>query len=284
MKTIAVYHNKGGVGKTTTVMNLAATLSKKGRRVLVIDLDSQANTTFAAGLVKFQDEVHDNIVDSYIYHVISSKNKYSISDVARKSDFTNPPFQVIPSHINLMEHENELIQQQQALPRLLKKLDQVKEEYDVVLIDTPPSLNLYAKIALVTADYLLIPSDLKPFANEGLRNVRRFIDDVNEIRESLQRLPIEILGVLASKVSTIPTFVEHTLPQMRDNIEKRYGFPMLNSIIFERRDTSKSIERMMEVGDLLIPDPVSILDYDPKSKGADEFYQLADEIILLAKI
>jgi cellulose biosynthesis protein BcsQ len=263
MKTIAVYHNKGGVGKTTTVMNLAATLSKKGRKVLVIDLDSQANTTFAAGLVKFQDEVHDNIVDNYVYHVISSRTKYFILDVALQSEFTHPPFQVIPSHINLMEHENELIRQQQVIPRLFNKLEQVKEKFDVVLIDTPPSLNLYAKIALITADYLLIPSDLKPFANEGLHNVRRFVDDVNEIRDSMQRAPIEILGVLASKVSPNAKFVEHILPQMRDNIEKRYGFSMLNSMIFERRETSKALERVMEVGDLLIPDPTSILDFEP---------------------
>ncbi|NMG21549.1 ParA family protein [Brasilonema bromeliae] len=284
MKVLAVYHNKGGVGKTTTVINLAAALSKKNKRVLVIDLDSQANTTFATGLVKFQDEIHDNLKDNYIYQVIASRNDYSISEVARKSEFTNPPFYVIPSHIDLMEHEQELIQQPQALTRLLKKLDEVRKQYDVVLIDTPPSLNLYARIALITADYLLIPSDLRPFANEGLRNVRRFVNDVNEFRDSIKKDPIEILGVIASKVGTSPKFVEYTLPKMIETVEKHYGFPVLNSKIFERRETSKAIERLAEVGDLLIPDPISILDYEPNSPAAEEFKDLAKEVMQLARI
>ena len=72
MKMLAVYHNKGGVGKTTTVINLAAALTKKGKRVLVIDLDSQANTTFAVGLVKFNDEVSDTLKDNYVYQVIAN--------------------------------------------------------------------------------------------------------------------------------------------------------------------------------------------------------------------
>jgi cellulose biosynthesis protein BcsQ len=284
MKVLAVYHNKGGVGKTTTVINLAAALSKKNKRVLVIDLDSQANTTFAAGLVKFQDELHDDLKDKYIYQVIAFRNDYTISEVARKSEFTEPPFDVIPSHIDLMEHEQELIQQPQALNRLIKKLEAVRSQYEVVLIDTPPSLNIYAKIALLTADYLLIPSDLRPFANEGLRNVRRFINDMNEIRETMGKDPIEILGVIASKIGTSPKFVEHTLPRMIENVEKHYGFSVLDSKIFERRETSKAIERIKEVGDLLIPDPISILDYDPKSPAAQEFEKLAQEVMQLARI
>lgn len=284
MRVLAVYHNKGGVGKTTTVINLAAALSKKDKRVLVVDLDSQANTTFATGLVKFQDEINDTLRDCYVYQVISYRNQYSISEVARKSEFTEPPFDVIPSHIDLMEHEQELIQQPQALTRLLKKLDDVQNQYDVVLIDTPPSLNLYARIALITADCLLIPSDLRPFANEGLRNVRRFVNDVNEFRDSIKKEPIEVLGVVASKVGTVPRFVQYTLPRMIEIVEQRYGFPVLNSKIFERRKTSEAVERTMEVGDLIIPDPISILDYDPKSPASEEFEQLAQEVMQLARI
>lgn len=132
MKVIAVYHNKGGVGKTTTVINLAAALSKKNKKVLVIDLDSQANTTFATGLVKFQYDLNDTLKDNYVYQVIASRNDYSISSVAQKAKFTKPPFDVVPSHIDLMEHEQELIQQPQALTRILKKLADVRSQYEII--------------------------------------------------------------------------------------------------------------------------------------------------------
>lgn len=283
MKVIAVYHNKGGVGKTTTVVNLAAALSKRGKKVLVIDLDSQANTTFALGLVKFQDESQDDIVTQYVYHVLIERNKASISEVVRPSDFSSSPIDVIPSHIDLMEKEQELIQTEAARTRLVKKLKDVEGFYDIVLIDTPPSLNLYARIALIAGDYLLIPSDLKPFANEGLKNVRRFVNEIDEFRESLGRKPLEILGVLASKVATFPKFVEHTLPKMESLIESRYGFRMLKTRIFERREVSTAIENSLEVGDLDIPNPKSVLDFKADSQSAQEFESLAKEVLVMIR-
>jgi chromosome partitioning protein len=279
MKVIAIYHNKGGVGKTTTVVNLAAALSKLGKRILVIDLDSQANTTFATGLVKFQDELNDTIKNCYVYHVIKEKNKYSISEVVRKSSFTSPEFDVIPSHIDLMANEPELLQMQPAFTRLVGKLKKVEEDYDIVLIDTPPSLNLYARIALIASDYFIIPSDLKPFANEGLKNVQNFIDDINEFREQIGKIALKPLGVLPSKIATTPRFVEYTLPKMESIVKERYGFSLMKSRIFERRDVSAAIERTVDVGDLEIPDPSSILDYKPDSQGAEEFEKLANEVL-----
>jgi cellulose biosynthesis protein BcsQ len=202
MKIIAVYHNKGGVGKTTTVVNLAAAIRKRGKRVLVIDLDSQANTTFATGLVKFDDEEFDDIKDSNIFHVLSSEDFYSIAEVARKSNFSNPEINVVPAHIDLIRQETELNALEYSRLILIDKLEEVKNEYDVVLIDTPPSLNLYAKIALIAADYLIIPSDLKPFANQGLTNVKDFIKSINAFRKQIRKAPIELIGVLACKIST----------------------------------------------------------------------------------
>lgn len=283
MKVIAVYHNKGGVGKTTTVINLAAALRKRGKRILVIDLDSQANTTFALGLVKFQDEAHDDIRDRYIYHTIIERNKFPISEVIRKSDFCEPSIDVLPSHIDLMEKEQELIQSAAAPTRLVSKLRDVQDQYDIVLIDTPPSLNLYARIALIAADYLLIPSDLKPFANEGLKNVKRFVAEIDEFRESLGRSPLEILGVLASKVPTHARFIQYTLPKMEAIVEERYGFRLLQTRIFERREVSAAIEHSLEVGDLDIPDPRSVMDFKPDSQSAQEFEDLAKEVLGLIR-
>ncbi|MFW9261116.1 AAA family ATPase [Nostoc sp. CALU 546] len=279
MKTIAVYHNKGGVGKTTTVVNLAAAIRKKGKRVLVIDLDSQANTTFATGLVKFDDEEFDDIKDSNIRHILQSEDFFPINEVARKSQFTNPEISVVPSHISLMNYENELIQQEDSKMMLAQKLDAVAEEYDVVLIDTPPSLNLYARIALITADYLIIPSDLKPFANQGLINVREFLKKINGFRKQIRKPQIEILGVLACKISTNNQFVKHTLPKRLEAIPKRYDFEMMNTVIYDRDDLAKCAERFLMIGDMEVADPISVLDFKPDSTAAQEFELLAIEVL-----
>ncbi len=279
MKIIAIYHNKGGVGKTTTVINLAAALRKKEKRVLVIDLDSQANTTYALGLVKFQDEIQDNIKDKYIYHVLLEKNKYPISEVVRESSFNRPEIDIVPCHIDLMHHEKELAEIDATRTRLVAKLAAIKDKYDIVLIDTPPSLNLYAKIALIAADYLIIPSDLKPFANEGLTNVKNFLTEIDEFRGVIGKEPVKNLGVLPSKIATHDRFVKYVLPRMEKIVIERYGFPLMKSRIFERRDVSAAIERTIEVGELDIPDPKSILDYKPDSQSSQEFENLAKEVI-----
>ena len=284
MKTIAVYHNKGGVGKTTLTVNLAASFSKKGFRVLLVDLDSQANSTYAAGLIRFQDEMDDDIKGNYVYHAIRERNSHFIPDVARQSKFTDPPFDVIPSHIDLMKHENELIELSPSRKRLFGKLNKVADSYDLVFIDTPPSLNIFAQIALIAADFLLIPSDLKPFANEGLRNVQQLVDDINEVREQYSQEAIQVLGIVPSKIATAHRFVEFVLPRMERTVRERYGFPVLQSRIFDRRDVSAAIERMVEVGELDIPDPQSIFDYKPGSQAADEFEALTQEIIQLTDV
>jgi cellulose biosynthesis protein BcsQ len=279
MKIIAVYHNKGGVGKTTTVVNLAAAIRKKGKRVLVIDLDSQANTTFATGLVKFDDEDFDDIKDSNIFHVLQSEDFYPISEVARKSNFSNPEIYVVPAHIDLIRLETELNALDYSRLILIEKLEEVKEQYDVVLIDTPPSLNLYAKIALIATDYLIIPSDLKPFANQGLTNVKEFIKTINGFRKQIRKPPIEIIGVLASKISTNAKFVQSTLKNRIEKVSSRYGINVMDAVIYEREDLAKCAEKIQIVGDMEIADPISVLDFKPESTSAQEFELLAIEVL-----
>ncbi|MHC5677002.1 AAA family ATPase [Nostoc sp.] len=285
MKTIAIYHNKGGVGKTTVAVNLAAALSKKGKRVLLIDIDSQANTTFATGLIKFQFDEDDDLRDSNIYHLLESGDFYLIPDVIRKSHyFNNPEVDVIPAHINLIEGQYKLNQIDASKTRLVTKLKKVEQEYDVVIIDTPPSRDLYAKVALVAADYLIIPSDLKPFANQGLLSVKNFIIEVNEFREMIGKPHIILMGILASKISTNSKFLQYTFPKQRSVISERYNLPLMEAVIYDRTVLSECMNQTITVGDLEYPDPKSVVKYaeEVKSdaqKSAMEFEILADEVL-----
>jgi len=287
MNKIAVYHNKGGVGKTTVAVNLAAALRKKGKRVLLIDLDSQANTTFATGLIKFQFEEDDNLRESNIYHVIESGEFNFIQDIALPSHYFNTPeLDVVPSHINLIEGQYKLNQIGASKTRLVTKLKKVESEYDVVIIDTPPSRDLYAQVALIAADYLIIPSDLKPFANQGLLSVKSFIKEVNEFREIIGKPPITLMGVLPSKIATNPKFLDYTFPKQKSVITDRYNLPLMETVIYERTVLSECTNQTIRVEDLEVPDPKSILEFaeaKPSSTAAQtsagEFEILAMEVL-----
>lgn len=287
MNTIAVYHNKGGVGKTTVAVNLAAALRKKGKRVLLIDIDSQANTTFATGLIKFQLEEDDNLRKLNIYHVLETGDFNFIQNVSRQSHaFNNPEIDVIPSHINLIEGQYKLNQIAASKTRLVTKLKKVETDYDVVIIDTPPSRDLYAQVALIAADYLIIPSDLKPFANQGLLSVKNFMKEVNEYREVIGKPPITLLGVLPSKIATNPKYLEYTFPKQRRVILDRYNLPLMETVIYERTALSECTNQTISIGDLEVPDPKSILDFaeakpssTPAQTAAGEFELLASEVL-----
>ncbi len=280
MKTIAVYHNKGGVGKTTTVVNLGAALARMNYRVLLIDLDSQANTTFATGLMRFIFEENDDIKDKNIYHVISEKMQYFIPDVIRSASYSIFAVDVLPSHINLVMQERILQDISPAKTRLLEKLKKVSDRYDFVFIDCPPSLNLYAQIGLVSADYLIIPSDLKPFANQGLNNVFRFVNEINEFREVIGKNQLEILGILPSKIMTNDKYVKNTLPLLVEKIKTKYQIPIFDTFIFERIDLAKCVDNTLVEENAILPDPKSIYDFKPDCPSAHEFNQLCNEFLL----
>ena len=280
MKTIAIYHNKGGVGKTTTAVNLAAALRNKGKRVLLIDIDAQANSTFATGLIKFQFEEDDDLLDKNIYHLISSGEFNFIPDIVRRSKgFNAPEIDVIPSHIMLIDQQQTLTRIAASRLRLNNKLQQVEDDYDIVIIDAPPSRDLYAEIALIAADYLIIPSDLKPFANQGLGNVKNFVSEVNETRSSIGKENLEVLGVLPSKVLTNSKYMEFVFPRQKETVLHRYAIPVLDSIIYERVALSNCVNKSLTMGNLEIPDPQSIFEFDRESDSVKEFRNLSSEIL-----
>jgi chromosome partitioning protein len=285
MKTIAIYHNKGGVGKTTVSTNLAAAFSRKGYRTLLIDIDAQANSTFATGLIKFEFEEDDDLRDRNVYNLIASADTGFIEEIVRKSEyFSEQEISVIPAHINLIHKQSNLTTLVASRTRLLAKLDRVKNEYDLVIIDTPPSRDIYAEAALTTADYLLIPSDLKPFANQGLPTVKDFIKSINENRQTFGKQPLHLLGVLPSKISTNARYLEHTFPKQREVISKRYGMPLMDSVIYDRTALSESFNKTIIIGEIEYPDPKSIFKYADEVKStaqvsAKEFEVLADEVL-----
>ena len=285
MKTIAIYHHKGGVGKTTVSINLAAAFRKKGKRVLLIDIDAQANTTFATGLVKFIFEEDDNLKDCNISHLLESSKYNSIPEIAKKSHYFNlPEIDVVPSHITLIEKQAELSQVDRERTRLIKKLEQVNTKYDIVIIDAPPSLDLYAEAALTAADYLIIPSDLKPYSNQGLKSVKNFVEQINNKNKiGLGKPPIQIMGVLPSKISTHAMYLQHTFPKHKSVVPEHYNLPLMENIISERIHLSHCINQTLSVGELDVPDPKSIFDYAERVSAADvsaaEFEVLAIEVL-----
>lgn len=245
-RVIAILNQKGGVGKTTTTINLAAYLSREGKSVLVCDLDPQGNSTSGLGIDKQN-------LDSSLYDVLFSRADVSstIKEVESDSLF------LLPSNAELAGAEVELVQESQREYRLRKVLESL--EYDYVLIDCPPSLGLLTVNALTAADEVLIPVQAEYYALEGLSQL---LSVVSHVKQSLNP-SLNILGVVITLYDKRTSLSE----QVKFEIEKHFGSKVFSTVI----PRNVKLAEAPSFGK-------TIADHDKWSKGARAYKALAKEL------
>jgi chromosome partitioning protein len=258
-KVIAVVNQKGGVGKTTTSINLAAALGMYGKKVLMIDLDSQGNATTGVGLDK-------RAIENSIYEVLTMKT--SIENAIVKTKSVN--LSVIPAYLNLAGAEMELLElekrykdtdmQFNRIMRLKDELVKVRDKYDYILIDCPPSLGFLTLNALAAADSVLITVQCEYYALEGIMQL------INTIMMTQRRInpKLDIEGVLLTMLS----------------VNTNLGLEVISNIkeFFKERVYDTIIPRLIKLAEAPSHGK-TILDYDPRGKGTKAYLNLAKEVI-----
>ena len=267
-KVIAVANQKGGVGKTTTSVNLSTILAKRGKKVMLIDADPQGNATSGLGI--------DKDVENSLYDVL-------VSEVDIKSvleDTCVKTLKLCPSNMSLAGAEVELVSMMSREQRLKEKLEDVRDEFDYIIIDCPPSLGLITLNSLTAADSVLIPVQCEYYALEGLGQL---INTINLVKKHLNK-SLEIEGAvltmydirtnLSNQVRTAPSVL--TMYDIRTNLSnqvvrevKRYfGDKVYKTVIPRNIKLSEAPSFGM---------PITL--YDPKSKGARCYEKLAKEVM-----
>ena len=248
-RVIAVANQKGGVGKTTTAINLSACLAEKGQKVLAIDMDPQGNMTSGLGIDK--DEVEKNIYDLMI-------GQAGVDEVLQKEAIEN--LDVIPTSIDLSAAEIELIGVDDKEFIIRNAVQPIKDDYDYIIIDCPPSLSMLTINAMTTADSVLVPIQCEYYALEGLSQL---IHTVELVKERLNPV-LEIEGVVFTMYDARTNLTLQVVENVKDNLNQN-----IYKTIIPRN------VRLAEAPSYGLP----INLYDPKSKGTESYMLLAEEVI-----
>ena len=248
-KVVAIINQKGGVGKSTTAINLSAALGERGKQVLLIDLDPQGNSSSGLGIDK--RSVRYCIYDALL-------NDISLDDIIIPD--VSPGLDVVPATINLAGAEVELVSEMARENRLKDAIGPMRGRYDYVFIDCPPSLGLLTINALVAADKLLIPIQCEFYALEG---VTKLLDSMKRVKTRLNP-SLDIFGVLLTMSDTRTTLSR----QVSDEVRRYFG-----KLVFDT-----SIPRTVKLSEApSFGQPIT--QYDPSGKGAQSYVDLAKEVI-----
>ena len=248
-RTIAIANQKGGVGKTTTAINLAACLAEKGKKVLAIDIDPQGNMTSGLGVNKKK-------VKNTLYELLIGS--CAIEDCLMKSVMKD--LMVLPSNMNLAASEIELIGVDKKEYILKKEVDKIKEDYDYIIIDCPPSLSTLTVNAMTTADTVLVPIQCEYYALEGLTQLMHTIELVKKrLNPSL-----EIEGVVFTMYNARTNLSLEVVENVRKNLKQN----IYNAIIPRNVKLAEAPSHGL---------PINL--YDSRSAGAEGYRDLAQEVI-----
>ncbi|ENJ9655353.1 TPA: ParA family protein [Clostridium botulinum] len=251
MKVISIFNQKGGVGKTTTSINLCSCLAMNGYKILNIDIDPQGNTTSGMGLDK-------NSLELSVYDVLTS-DEISIREVIKQSELISN-FYILPSTMSLAGAEIELINKLDRERILLEKLKEIENDFDYVFIDCPPSLGLLTINALAASDSVLIPIQCEFYSLEG---VGQLVNTIELVQKSLN-FNLEVEGVILSMYDIRTRLCNEVAEEV-----KKY----FNDKVY--KTTIPRNVRLAEAPSFGLP----IILYDSKCKGAEAYNNLSKEFI-----